>query len=393
MEQSFSRPKLPGSARMRARGLFRAVIAIAILVAVPILLVFLFKQEASVRFNGVVESGAESVGPVEAARIVSREVVEGQKVKAGDVLVRFDPADRLLDDSINEVKIREYEQNLAKRRETLAENERRCRQLAREAEVRLEECRMDRVRDASELAGYEAEIERLKPLVEKKLVSELEFLSIRPKAEALRKTVSQYEPLLEALERRFEAAKKDVEESAAERASAEKEIEAAIASVLDAEKRSAELRKADPTVLRALTDGVVSKVYRRPGDIVAGGEPVLRVKGATDDVFVTGMLPIGMLEAVGIGEELYITRLEFRNGQSGQFYRGVVESIDSEVLDLFDPSNPVPRTPARGRKTRIRVLGKAEGLVPGETVIVADSVQRGLVGMFAHESASSEEKK
>ncbi len=393
MEQSFSRPKLPGSARMRARGLFRAVIAIAILVAVPILLVFLFKQEASVRFNGVVESGAESVGPVEAARIVSIEVVEGQKVKAGDVLVRFDPADRLLDDSINEVKIREYEQNLAKRRETLAENERRCRQLAREAEVRLEECRMDRVRDAAELAGYEAEIERLKPLVEKKLVSELEFLSIRPKAEALRKTVSQYEPLLEALERRYEAAKKDVEESAAERASAEKEINAALASVIDAEKRSAELRKADPTVLRALADGVVSKVYRRPGDIVAGGEPVLRVKGATDDVFVTGMLPIGMLEAVGIGEELYITRLEFRNGQSGQFYRGVVESIDSEVLDLFDPSNPVPRTPARGRKTRIRVLGKAEGLVPGETVIVADSVQRGLVGMFAHESASSEEKK
>ena len=391
MKQSFSRPRLPGSARMRARGLVRAATAVAILAAVPVLLVYLFRQEASVRFNGVVESGAESVGPVEAARIVSIEVVEGQRVRAGDVLVRFDSADRLLDDSINEVKLREYEQNLVRRRETLADNERACRQLVRETEVKLEECRMDRVRDAAELAGYEAEIERLKPLVEKKLVSELEFLSIRPKAEALRKTVSQYEPLLAALERRLEAAKRGLDEIAAERKSAEKEIDAALASVLDAERRSAELKKADPTVLRALADGVVSKVYRRPGDIVAGGEPVLRVKGAADDVFVTGMLPIGMLEAVGVGEQVYITRLEFRNGQSGQFYRGVVESIDSEVLDLFDPSNPVPRAPTRGRKARIRVVGRSDGLVPGEAVIVADSVQLGLVGMFSRAPAPAED--
>ena len=138
---------------MRARGLVRAATAVAILAAVPVLLVYLFRQEASVRFNGVVESGAESVGPVEAARIVSIEVVEGQRVRAGDVLVRFDSADRLLDDSINEVKLREYEQNLVRRRETLADNERACRQLVRETEVKLEECRMDRVRDEAELAG------------------------------------------------------------------------------------------------------------------------------------------------------------------------------------------------------------------------------------------------
>ena len=156
MKQSFSRPRLPGSARMRARGLVRAATAVAILAAVPVLLVYLFRQEASVRFNGVVESGAESVGPVEAARIVSIEVVEGQRVRAGDVLVRFDSADRLLDDSINEVKLREYEQNLVRRRETLADNERACRQLVRETEVKLEECRMDRVRDEARDLQLEA---------------------------------------------------------------------------------------------------------------------------------------------------------------------------------------------------------------------------------------------
>ena len=390
MEKSFSRQKLPGSARMRARAAFRALIALAVLTAVPVVLVYLFRQEASVRFNGVVESGAESVGPVEASRIVSIDVVEGQKVKAGDVLVRFDPADRLVDESINSVRIREYRQSLARRRESLEDAERKCGQLVREAEVKLEEVRMDRVRDEAELAGLEAEIARVEPLVEKRIVSELELLSLRPKAVALKRTVSQYGSLIAALERRYEAAKADHAAAKAARESAEGEIAAALEAVKDAERRTEELRAADPTVLRALSDGVVSKVYRRPGDIVASGEPVLRVKAADADVFVTGMLPIGMLEAVHVGDELYITRHEFRNGQSAQFCRGRVESIDSEVLDLFDPANPVPRAPTRGRKTRIRVLGGSADLVPGETVIVADSIQRGLMGLFSGADKTTE---
>lgn len=382
MESGYRRPRLPGSARMRMRWIVRAAISFAVLAAVPALLAYLFRQEASVRFNGVVESGAENVGPVEAARIVSIEAEEGQSVKAGDALVRLDPADRLLDDSINEVRIREYEQNLVRRREALAEGERACGRLVRDAEVKLEECRMARVRDAAELAGLEAEMARLEPLVRDRLVSELELVSIRPKAEALRRTVAQYGPLEAALGRRLEAAEADHAAASAERAAAEAEIEPALAAIRDAKRRSDDLRKADPTVLRALSDGVVSKVFRRPGDIVAAGEPVLRVAAASGDVFVSGLLPNGMLDAVRVGDELYVTRLEAAHGHPAAPLRGRVESIDSEVLDLFDPANPAPRAPVRGRKTRIRVLGAAAGLVPGEVVIVSDSVQRGLLGIF-----------
>ena len=54
MEKSYSRPKLPGSARMRRRGLARMLLAVAVLVAGPIVLLSLFNQEAKIRFNGYV---------------------------------------------------------------------------------------------------------------------------------------------------------------------------------------------------------------------------------------------------------------------------------------------------------------------------------------------------
>lgn len=392
MEKSYSRPKLPGSSRMRMRGLVRTVLALAILVAVPIVLVSLFRQEAKVRFNGVVESGAENVGPVEASRIVAIEVKQGQRVKKGDVLVRFDPTERLRDESVNDVKIKEYEQNLAKRRETLSDSERKCRQLIAEADVKLEECRMDRVRETSELEGIEAEMKRLAPLVEKKLVSELELLSLRPKAEALRKTVSQYEPLIAALERRLAGAREDLASVTAERKAAEAEIAAATETVRDATRRSDELRTADPTVLRALSDGVVTLVFRRPGDIVAAGEPVLRISAETDGSYVTGMLPAAMLDAVHVGDRLYITRFTtVASGQTPMPVAGLVESIDSEVMDLFDPINPAPRVPVRGRKMRIRVLDASAVLVPGEAVLLTDAAP-GVFGDFLSFGSKEEVK-
>lgn len=392
MESSYSRPKLPGSARMRRRGLARMLLAVAVLVAVPIVLLSLFTQEARVRFNGVVESGAENVGPIEASRIIAIEVSQGQRVKKGDVLVRFDPTERLRDDSVNAVKIKEYEQNLAKRRETLSDSERKCRQLVREADVRLEECRMSRVRDQAELDGYEKEIARLKPLVEKKLVSELELLSVRPKAAALARIVSQYEPLEAALSRRFKAAEEDLAAVVAEKAAAEKEIAAAADAVRDATLRSDELKDADPSVLRALRDGVVTMVFRRSGDIVAPGEPVLRISAETEGSYVTGMLPASMLDAVHVGDTLYVTRFTVvASGQTPVPVAGTVEAIDSEVLDLFDPINPAPRVPVRGRKMRIRITGDSGMFVPGEAVLLTDTAP-GVFGNLFSSSAGEVEK-
>ena len=356
--------------RQRFRQFARLVSGFVVLAGTAYVLMWLFGRENAVSFRGIVDSGAENVGPVEAARIVSIEVVPGQRVKAGDVLVRFDPAERVAEEAMNEVKIREAEQSAVRFRENLRDAERASRKIVREAAVALEERRMERLRDEAELAGLDAEIARLMPLVEKKLVSELELTALRPKAEALRKTVGGYEPLLKALAARLEQAEADVKEIGEQIARYDAQPTTAEGNSLSvALKRYEELQRADTSVLRALSDGVVSQVFRRAGDIVPAGEAIVRLASAPDARFVTGMLPAEFVDAVHVGDELVVSRLAIGRNQP-VLSKGRIETIDPEVLDFFDPMNPAPRVPVRGRKVRIRLLDEAGTLIPGESVLI-----------------------
>jgi multidrug resistance efflux pump len=359
--------------RQRLRALIRVVCGMAVVVVAAAVLMWLFGRESEVRFRGIVDSGAENVGPVEAARIVSIEVEPGRRVKAGDVLVRFDPAALLAEQALNDVKIRECEQSEERVRENLREAVRRGRQAVGEASVALEERRMERLREQAELAALDAEIARLKPLVEKKLVSELELVALRPKADALRGTVGGYEPLLKALEERLREARaglKELEEEiAAFDARASSSSNATLRAAL---RRYEEIHRVDSSALRALSDGVVSQVFRRVGDIVPAGEAIVRLASAPDARFVTGMLPADHLDDVHVGDELVVSRAVIPGrGAHALSAMGRVETIDPEVLDFFDPMNPAPRVPVRGRKVHIRLIGAVAAFIPGETVLIS----------------------
>lgn len=364
METSYRKPRLAVPAQVRVRRALGLVFAALVLAAVSCVLVWLFDRERAVRFCGVVDSGAESVGPVEPARIVAVLVEPGQRVRAGDPVVSFDPAGRQLEEAMAELKIRDGER-------AVREEARRCRQLACEAEVELELKRLEMLREASELAGYDEEIARLRPLVERRIVSELELTALRPKAEGLRLAVGAYGPLLAALSNRLERAREDAAEAAAQ-----------AAARLDGDLRAADeafrgAYRQDAAVLRAMSDGVVSRVFRRAGDIVPAGEPVVRLALPPDARTVTGLLPADRLDAVAVGDEVGVVRLAHSLvGQAESPVVGVVEAIDPEVLDFFDPNNPAPRTPARGRKVRIRLGGDASRFIPGESVLVTAEVRR-----------------
>ena len=165
--------------RLILKRLMRVCFILLVIGLIPFFLWFQTQDPKAYRFNGVVESEAETVGPVETARILSIEVQSGQSVKAGDVLVRLDPADRAMDLAMNEARLKNYEQDLlryeqdiVRQRQDLQDSERRCRQAVREAETAIETERMNRTRDAAELAGLQAEIKRLQPLIDRRLVSE-----------------------------------------------------------------------------------------------------------------------------------------------------------------------------------------------------------------------------
>lgn len=384
MEKTYKRARLGRPFRQHLRRGARLVFGLCVMGVAVLALVWLFGREEQVRFRGIVDAGAENVGPVENARIVSIDVVPGQRVKAGDVLVRFDPTARLAEEALNEVKIRESEQNAARSREGLEDERRRCRQAVREASVALEERRMERLREEAELAALEAELARLKPLVERKLVSALELTALRPKADALRKTVGGYEPLLRALKARLEQAEADERELTAQLAAQAGSGAPTNATLAAALRRYEDVRRADPSVLKALSDGIVSQIFRRAGDTVPAGEAVVRLAALPEARFVTGMLAFDHLDDVHVGDELTVSRLVVP-GRGGVpvTARARVETIDPEVLDFFDPMNTAPRSPVRGRKVRIRLTGGAEAFIPGESVLIEGTGATGLVEILA----------
>ncbi len=342
----------------RLRRLARWGLLVPMIALVPLLLWFLTREGGGTdRFIGQVEAESETVGPVGTVRILSIDVQLGQRVEPGDVLVRLDPAGPALDAAVQEARLLDYEQSALRYRQTLQESERRCRQIVQEAAVSLEAERMNRARDEAELAGLKAEMARLRPLIEKRLVSEIELSALRPQAAALEQTVVRYAPLIDALQVRHDQAVEDLQE-------VRKLLAESVAAVPAPAASARPVAAGEPAVLRASRAGVVSRIQYQAGDVVVAGEAIVRVT-AERSRYITGMLTQRQLLGVAVGDRLQVVRAA---DPAQPALTARVESIDPEVMDLLDPFNPAPRFPVRGRRVRLQVIEEAGALVPGETV-------------------------
>lgn len=374
MTSDFKRKTMRFPFRVQLRRIVRVWFMLLILGLIPVFLSFLMQDPSANRLTGVVEAESETVGSVTTARILSIEVRPGQQVHAGDVLVRLDPADRALYLAMEESRLLDYQQNQARYKQSLQESERHGHQVTQEASVALETEKMNRARDEAELAGLKAEIARLQPMIDKRLVSEIELASLRPKAQTLEQTVTRYAPLIDALQKRYDQAVKDLDEihTLLVATEAAPQTDTAAAAVLRVTRTFQQVAKNEPFVLRATRAGVVSRIQRQAGDVVPGGEPIVRV-ASSSSLFITGMLMQNQLVGLKVGDTLHVARP--RAGKEG-FLTAQVETMDPEVMDLLDPFNPVPRFPTRGRHVRLRILEADNTLVPGETVAMR-SMQQG----------------
>jgi multidrug resistance efflux pump len=369
MTSDYKRTVMRMPFRVRLRRMIRFSFLLIILGLIPFFLSFMMQDSAANLFNGLVEADSETVGAVEAARILSVDVQPGQRVNAGDVLVRLDPADRALDLAMQETRLLDYQQTLLRYKQTLQESERQSRQAVQEAAVAWETEKMNSARDAAELAGLRAEITRLQPLIDKRLVSEIELSSLRPKAQALEQTVARYAPLIDALQQRHSQAVKDLEEVRALLAATERVPQAE--SLQRMTQTFKQVAKNEPSVLRASRAGIVSRIQRQAGDVVVAGEPIVRV-ASSSSLYITGLLRQSQFAGLAAGDKLRVVRMA---GDAKLLLTAQVESIEPEVMDLLDPFNPAPRFPTRGRRVRLRILETNNTLVPGETVVMQSMIQ------------------
>jgi multidrug resistance efflux pump len=214
-------------------------------------------------------------------------------------------------------------------------------------------------------------MERLQPLVEKRLISELELIRIRPELKALEQTLACYPVLLKAQQERYDLALKAWEGWLAQGGAQQSNMQWTVEQRQTLQGLAQHVTASDKgqiAYLKAKSKGVVSRIQYKAGDVVGAGVPVLRIM-QPELTEITGMLRPHQASLVHEGLRLTVIA-PFRE-IPGRYHARVVR-LEPELLDLMDPfSTPSSvRFPTRGRRFYLAIEDAKHDLIPGESVLL-----------------------
>lgn len=322
---------------------------------------------------GLVSSDSETVGPIETVRIRKILVSVGQEVDIGDTLVEVDgfAETQEMNDLLN-YRLRSAELKLDLAREAQEQNAFtfRLQSALEDSRVALEETLLNQKRDQAAFDSLKAEMDRLSPLVEKRLISELELSRIRPELKALELTLTGYPALLKAQQERLALAQKAWDDWM-EKSAKQLTNSVAMTEYQDVQrllKETAVEEQGQIAYLKAKSKGVVSRIQFKAGDVVSAGVPILRIM-RPDQIEITGLLKPHQAAMIEEGL-LFKVVVPFR--EVPRRYTARVVRMEPELLDLMDPfSTPSSvRYPTRGRRMYLAIEEKTHDLIPGESVLL-----------------------
>jgi HlyD family secretion protein len=321
---------------------------------------------------GVVETRAETIAPLETARLMRLEVELGQRVQAGQVLARMDTS--LLDARMTreDAQMLEAEGAIAGYQRDILQLHRQFRTAMSQAEIALQTERLHQQRDLAELAELTQELKRRQSLLARNLISEQDVVALRPRMAAIQKTVDSYPSLIAVHASHLEEAKKDWEELKTWlRAENDESVSSAIGrkaeareKIMTANRQELLLQKQN-YILRATSGGVVSRIYHTPGEVIQAGEAILRLVGAESNRII-GFLPEGPGTELAVG---FSVKIQCQSRPSAPL-TATVESIAPEVQALPGRMSPIRGQVVRGRRVLLR-LDNDRTLTPGETVMIS----------------------
>jgi multidrug resistance efflux pump len=323
---------------------------------------------------GLVSAESETVGPIETVRIRKINVSVGQKVEVGDTLVEvegFAEAQEMNDQLTYRLRSLEFKLNMdrdAQEKQVIAF---RLHSALDDSRVSLEETRLNQQRDQATHDSLKTEVDGLRPLVEKRLVSELELIRIRPQLKALEQTLACYPTFLKAQQERYDLALKAWEGWQAQENPASSNTQWSAEQRQTLQGLAKHVTSSDTgqiAYLKSKSKGIVSRIQYKPGDVVSAGVPVLRIM-RPDQTEITGLLRPH--QAALIHEGLRLTVIApFR--EIPRRYHARVVRLEPELLDLMDPfSTPSSvRFPTRGRRFYLAIEDATHDLIPGESVLL-----------------------
>jgi len=347
--------------------------AVVVIALVWVLVAYL-GHRSSLEYSGTVETREIQIGSKVGGRVTAVPVEEGQLVKAGTLLVRFEcdelkaqraqaaasveQAQADIDRMLSGNRPEEIEQA-----EAAAKAQREAYEAARNGPRKedLAQGKADYEASKADAVNSEAYFHRMEKLVEVDTISRQQFDDAREKrdaanerAESARQHLAELEAgtrpeELRAAEARFRQAQAAAVLS--RKGFRKEEIEAAHGRLAEAQGKLAELDvRLKEAELLAPADATIEVVSIRPGDLVPAGQIVVKMQESSQ-IWVKVYIPETELARVHLGQAASI-RVD---GADGRVFNGHVGQIASEAE--FLPRN-------------VQTLNDREHLVFGVKILI-----------------------
>jgi len=309
------------------------------------------------RFGGMrgsVFTRIETAAPLTGGRLERLLVDVGDPVKKGDLLAQMDTSVLEAEKALVEAQMR----IMASEVKTEAiQNLRRFDASIIRLESELRDLHTKQVEANAELAALRPEFERLAKLFESKLVDEQELMPVRMKIQTLETVTKDYPATIVKIEESLKEALKQKETIAQQSKSAVELIE---------QETAGQVRLLDVRIeackLRALEDGVVSRIYYYSGNMVPDGDTVIS-SVISGEPRVIGFLSEYNARDVEVGMKAYLTTIS----GYGPVIEAEVLALTPEIYSLPARVSPIASQASRGRRVVLKIENDFS-LLPGEGV-------------------------
>jgi multidrug resistance efflux pump len=297
-----------------------------------------------IHLNGRIESATVDLGPKVAGRVVEIRVREGDRVKAGDLLVRLDLGEIALAVDREQAGVKSAEARV----DDLKAGSRSAEIAAAEAEV------LDR-RAALQLASKEAEREAY--LLERNVGTQREFDRAQTELDRARAALKVSQERLALANEGFRRNQTAAAKAEAERA--ETMLQQAMSVAAERE-------------IRAPADGVIIHRLAEPGQLIPAGQPAITMAFA-DRLFVRTFIPEASLGKVKMGAAASVVVDAHRN-----------RTFAAHITEISPDAEFTPKT-VETKEERVNLVyaakadldgGWNEPLVPGQPADVTVKAQR-----------------
>lgn len=360
---SHETPNIPHVKHSGSSPLVRALPALVWLGACG-LVAWLFTSGGSYdQLNGLVDFKLESVASLDNGKVAHIYAEIDTRVKKGDPLVQMDTA--LLDEEIEAL------------RQTIAieqlERKRRFTSMVQGIRADIQDTELLQSQDQAELTVLEEELKRLEALLAQQLINQETLIRQKARVAVLSKNLTEYPKVLNGY--RNDLAKAEALSKQAEEVDAP--VQPVDSPVEGSERLDYLLKRKEQYTLRAANDGTVARLFHQQGEVVAGGDPILKLiieefdQEGSPTKTVRGFLPEKFAHYAKAGSEASVYPIIAPEA----VVKMEVVSVTPHMVAVPDQASALPNSIQRGRFILLRPRKgepqeRIDQLLHGESVVI-----------------------